>query len=211
MLPVLDAPWQRVVSEMHFRNPSVGPRSCCLHHHCHFAPVVGVKCCALVFRVGDQTCINLRNMTTYNVNVAVQMQLRHCMFTVHVHRATTAGYKSGHNTSSDENSKKFFFTKKRHPSRESNPKPIHTIQYKNGTYHSANRTSILIGWKVLYNHLTMTPFKTTLGTSCLQDHKVSDEDRKISKITGEESGGLWAPQKVTSSNLSIQLQKNFRT
>ncbi len=33
-------------------------------------------------------------MTTYYVNMAVQMQLRHCMFTVHVHRAMTAGYKS---------------------------------------------------------------------------------------------------------------------
>ena len=36
--------YPRVVSEMHFHDPSVSPRSCCLHCHCHFAPVIGAKC-----------------------------------------------------------------------------------------------------------------------------------------------------------------------
>src|SRR5258708_21577560 len=56
------AKYLRVVSETCFHNPSVGPGSCRLHRHCHFSPVVGVKRRALVFGVGDRTCINLRNM-----------------------------------------------------------------------------------------------------------------------------------------------------
>ncbi len=38
--------------------------------------------------------LSLQHVTTYYVNVAVQMQLRHCMFTAHIHGVMTAGYES---------------------------------------------------------------------------------------------------------------------
>src|SRR5258707_1492684 len=41
-------------------------------------------------------CLSPQHVTTYYVNMAVQMQLRHCVFTACIHRVMMAGYESAH-------------------------------------------------------------------------------------------------------------------